>query len=186
MKPARLVSAVLIAFFSLAVPAAGFPPILRDMLPVAGTDAVAQTSIDNPSGLPVPRFVSLRSDEVNLRTGPGLTYPIDWVYKRKELPVEVIDEFDTWRQIRDFEGTEGWVHQSMIDGKRTFMILGEQRVITLIPEEHAKSAARLQPGVIGEIQECLESGWCLVSAKGYRGWIKRELLWGTLEGEVFE
>jgi len=148
--------------------------------------ATTTAAIDNPSGLPVPRFVALRSDEVNLRTGPGLTYPIDWVYMRKGLPVEVIDEFDTWRQIRDYEGTEGWVHQSMIDGKRTFMILGELQPIMFTQEDHGKSAARLQPGVIGDIQECQANGWCLVSVQGFRGWIRREKIWGVLDGEVFE
>jgi SH3-like domain-containing protein len=151
-----------------------------------GSSLHAQTAIDNPSGLPVPRFVSLRSDEVNLRTGPGLNYPIDWVYKRKGLPVEVIDEFDTWRQIRDFEGTEGWVHQSMIDGQRTFLIVSDEQPILFTPEDGEKSAARLQRGVVGDIQECGETGWCLVSVKGYRGWIRREDFFGALEGEVFE
>lgn len=167
----------------LAVATAAFAALLATGAPQA---VRAQTAVDNPSGLPVPRFVSLRSDEVNLRTGPGLNYPIDWVYKRKGLPVEVIDEFDTWRQIRDFEGTEGWVHQSMIDGKRTFLITNDVQPIVFTPEEGAKYAARLQRGVIGEIQECEASGWCLVSTHGYRGWIRPADFYGVHEGEVFD
>jgi SH3-like domain-containing protein len=172
MNVKRLVASLVVALACLA----GLPD----------RPAHAETAIDNPSGLPVPRFVSLRSDEVNLRTGPGLNYPIEWVYQRRGLPVEVIDEFDTWRQIRDFEGTEGWVHQSMIDGQRTFLITNEVQPIVMTPEEHAKSAARLQKGVVGEIQECEASGWCLVSVKGYRGWIKHSDFWGSLDGETFE
>jgi SH3-like domain-containing protein len=172
MKAKRLIASLVVALACLA----GLPD-----RPVR-----AETAIDNPSGLPVPRFVSLRSDEVNLRTGPGLNYPIEWVYQRRGLPVEVIDEFDTWRQIRDFEGTEGWVHQSMIDGQRTFLIVNDEQKIVMTPEDHAKTAARLQKGVVGEIQECDASGWCLVSVKGYRGWIRHADFWGSLDGEVFE
>ena len=172
MKAKRLLASLIVALACLT----GLPD----------WPAHAETAIDNPSGLPVPRFVSLRSDEVNLRTGPGLNYPIEWVYQRRGLPVEVIDEFDTWRQIRDFEGTEGWVHQSMIDGQRTFLITNDEQPIVMTPEDHAKTAARLQKGVVGEIQECDANGWCLVSVKGYRGWIKHADFWGSLDGEVFE
>ena len=148
-------------------------------------EAAAQTTVENPSGLPVPRFVSLRSNEVNLRTGPGLTHPIEWVYQRKGLPVMVIGEFDTWRQIRDHEGAEGWVHQSMIDGERSFMIVGDQAIGHLTPQPEAKAAVRMQPGVIGRLIECDETDWCLVSVQGYRGWVERRQIWGSLDGEVF-
>jgi len=138
----------------------------------------------NPSGLPIPRFVSLRSNEVNLRTGPGLTYPIDWIYKRDGMPVEVIEEFDTWRKIRDWQGTEGWVHQSMLDGKRDFLITGERRTMRLAPQEDARPAARLEPGVIGQLIEC-DPIWCRAEVQGYRGWLKREWFWGIYPSETF-
>jgi SH3-like domain-containing protein len=138
----------------------------------------------NPSGLPIPRFVSLRSNEVNLRTGPGLTYPIDWIYKRDGMPVEVIEEFDTWRKIRDWEGTEGWVHQSMLDGKRDFLIVGGRRTMRLAPQEDARPAARLEPGVIGQLLEC-DAVWCRAEIQGYRGWLKREWFWGVYPSETF-
>src|SRR5579872_1021736 len=90
---------------------------------------------NNTSGLPVPRFVSLKSDEVNVRTGPGTRYPIQWVYRRAGLPVEVIEEYDVWRKIRDSEGTAGWVHKTMIDGKRNIMIRAKDpRVVRIDPE----------------------------------------------------
>lgn len=176
MKAKRLVASLFVTVACLAGLSAG----------PGHAQTATETAIDNPSGLPVPRFVSLRSDEVNLRTGPGLNYPIEWVYQRRGLPVEVIDEFDTWRQIRDFEGTEGWVHQSMIDGQRTFLITNDEQPIVMTPEDQAKTAARLQKGVVGEIQECDANGWCLVSVKGYRGWIKHADFWGSLDGEIFE
>jgi SH3-like domain-containing protein len=81
----------------------------------------------------LPRFVSLRASEVNLRTGPGIRYPIEWVFKRRDLPVEVVDEFESWRRIRDWEGTLGWVHQSMLRGRRTALVTGEPRVLRRAP-----------------------------------------------------
>ena len=147
--------------------------------------AAAETADTNPSGLPIPRFVSLRSDEVNLRTGPGLTYPIDWIYRRSGMPVEVVEEFDTWRKIRDWEGTEGWVHQSMLDGKRTFVVIGSDvQRMRLAPEADAHPAARLSPGVIGNLLECGPT-WCRGDVQGYHGWIERNLIFGVLPNETF-
>src|SRR5277367_600855 len=89
--------------------------------------ACSQTEAAETSGLPLPRFVSLRSDEVNLRSGPGVRYPIDWIYTRRDLPVEVIAEFEAWRKIRDCQGAEGWVHQSFLWAHRTMVVMGQQR-----------------------------------------------------------
>jgi SH3-like domain-containing protein len=166
------------AFLALTVAFAGFG------LTAALGSGPATAADANPSGLPIPRFVSLRSNEVNLRTGPGLTYPIDWIYKREGMPVEVIQEFDTWRKIRDWEGTEGWVHQSLLDGKRDFIIIGERRTMRLAPETDARPAARLEPGVIGQLFECVPV-WCRAEVQGYRGWLKRDWFWGTYPNETF-
>lgn len=147
--------------------------------------AAAETAGANPSGLPIPRFVSLRSGEVNLRTGPGLTYPIEWIYQRKNMPVEVVEEFDTWRKIRDWEGSEGWVHQSMLDGRRTFLVTAPAvYVMRLAPDNTAHPAARLSPGVVGELLEC-GPVWCRADAQGYRGWIERSAIFGALPDETF-
>ena len=96
-------------------------------------EAARQTERPGRTGLPLPRFVSLRADQVNLRTGPGVRYPIDWVYRRRDLPVEIIDEHETWRRIRDWEGTIGWVHQSMLQGVRNAMVTGEPRTLRKLP-----------------------------------------------------
>ncbi len=137
------------------------------------------------SGLPVPRFVSMRSGEVNLRTGPGTDYPVEWVYQRRRMPVEVIAEFETWRKVRDWQGTIGWVHQSMLDGRRTALVTGKERVLRRTPADGAPAVARLAPGVIGELLAC-EPEWCRVDVKGYTGWLKREEFWGAYEGEAIE
>ena len=144
--------------------------------------AVADT-LGSETKLPIPRFVSLRSNEVNLRTGPGTTYPVDWVFVRRGLPVEIIAEFDVWRKIRDLQGTVGWVHQSMLDGRRTARITGAERDLRSEPAEAASIVARLEPGVIGRLLEC-EAAWCEIEAAGYRGWLKRDDFWGTYPDET--
>ncbi len=141
------------------------------------------------SGLPIPRFVTLRADEVNVRTGPGMRYPVDWVFVRPMMPVEVIAEFDTWRKIRDIEGIEGWVHQSLLSGRRGATVIGHDLWPLLAdPDEAATVVARVEPGVIGRLLRCpaaeaAEHAWCFVEVAGYRGWMARAGLWGLYDGE---
>ena len=105
------------------LPTACLRPLWAAALLSAGLLAPAALAAEDKrlgaSGLPLPRFVSLKSDEVNLRTGPGKRYPIDWIYRRRGLPVEIIDEFDDWRRVRDHDGTVGWVHRFMLVSQRT-------------------------------------------------------------------
>lgn len=140
------------------------------------------------TGLPIPRFVSLASAEVNLRAGPGRQYPIEIVYRRRGMPVEVIDEFDTWRRIRDWEGTVGWVHGSLLSGRRTLRVLGAEGSLIALrraPEEGAPAVAQAEPGVIGELERC-EGGWCRASLDGFEGWLRRQDFYGTLPKETLE
>lgn len=137
------------------------------------------------TGLPIPRFVSLRASEVNLRTGPGVRYPIDWVYHRRDLPVEVIDEFETWRRIRDWEGTVGWVHQSMLQGARRALITGEARTLRQEPEKTSPPVARIEPGVIGRLENC-EEIWCEVTVNGLSGWLQRHEFYGVYPREELQ
>lgn len=148
---------------------------------VVGPRAAAET-LGSESKLPIPRFVSLRSGQVNLRTGPGTIYPVEWVFIRRGLPVEIIAEFDVWRRIRDWQGTVGWVHQSMLDGRRTARITGAERELRSEPAEAALIVARLAPGVIGRLLEC-EAAWCKIDAEGYRGWLRRDEFWGAYPDE---
>lgn len=143
-------------------------------------------SVERPgrTDLPLPRFVSLRSTEVNLRRGPGTRYPIDWVYRRRDLPVEVLDEFDAWRQIRDHDGTTGWVHQSMIQGERHLMVVGERRSLRRSPDDGGRVLALLDPGVLCRLIRC-EGGWCDVEVAGFEGWLKRSETFGAYPAETY-
>lgn len=146
-------------------------------------EAQAEGAAFGKSGLPLPRYVSLAKSKVNLRKGPGLRYPIAWVYKRSGLPVEIIDEFDTWRQIRDWEGTVGWVHRNMLQGKRSIIITEEIRTLRQDPGENAPALLRAEAGVIGRLLECAEA-WCLIEVAGRRGWLKTGEIFGVYPNEV--
>lgn len=135
--------------------------------------------------LPLPRFASLDSGEANLRAGPGKDYPILWVYQRKGLPVEIIQEFDTWRRIRDRDGTVGWVQQNLLSGKRTGLIIDTQRTLRAEPGS-GEAVAILQPGVVARLEECRSDDWCRLEAKGYKGWLTRDEFWGAYPDEAFE
>ncbi len=139
------------------------------------------------SGLPLPRFVSLRSDEVNLRAGPGVRYPVDWVYTRRDLPVEVIAEFDAWRKIRDWQGTEGWVHQSMLSARRMVVVTGAQRPLRADPDEQAPILALVDPNVMGRLLACPRGkAYCRIDIGNIQGWLKRDEFWGVYQGEYIE
>ena len=139
------------------------------------------------TGLPIPRFVSLRTEPVNLRTGPGVRYPVEWVYRRRHLPVEIVAEFDTWRRIRDPDGSEGWVHQGMVTGRRTAIVRGGTQPLRRSNVDTADSAASLEAGVIVNIQRCPSGSlFCRVEVGGIQGWIKREQLWGVYPDEAVE
>lgn len=148
-------------------------------------DAAAQTA-GEVTKLPLPRFVSIRADKVYARTGPGTRYPIKWVYQRRDLPVEIIQEFDTWRKIRDIDGEEGWVHQSLLSGQRFAIMNADQgRPIYRDPQEGSRAVAILQPGVILELDSCKKQ-WCEVRVSDFSGWIHYDFLWGVYENEEFE
>lgn len=132
---------------------------------------------------PVPRFASLRVDEVNLRAGPGERFPIDWVLVKKGLPVEIVQEFDIWRKIRDSQGTEGWVHQRMVTAARNVIVAGGVRTLHAEPEAAAPAVARAEPGVIARLLEC-RGLWCRVEAEGIKGWLGRDEVWGVYPDEI--
>ena len=139
------------------------------------------------TGLPLPRFVSLRAGEVNLRTGPGIQYPVDWVYLRQNLPMEIIAEYGTWRKVRDWRGTQGWVHQSMVSGLRTLIITGNNRTVRRKADFQSPPVAILEAGVIGKLLSCPDlNGWCRVDVAGNKGWLRRVDFWGVLKNEVTE
>ena len=140
---------------------------------------------ENPSGLPIPRWVSIRAREANLRTGPGARYPIDWVLQRRKLPAEIVGEFENWRQIKVQDGTVGWVHKSMLSGKRTATVTAARVRGLQAPDTDAPVAAFLEDGVIVALNGC-EATWCRIAidSHGVDGWIARSALWGIYDGEA--
>ena len=140
-----------------------------------------------PSGLAVPRFVSLKTEKVNVRKGPSSDLAVAWVYQAKGLPVEITAEFETWRRIRDADGAEGWILQNMLTGKRTAVVAPSRKgsFINLMSSASIESAplARLASGVQGEIKSC-DGTWCRVVASGYDGYLDQNMLWGAYPGEV--
>ena len=164
------------------------------------------------TGLPLPRFASLRADAVNLRSGPGTRYPIQWVYKRRDLPVEIEREFDVWRLVQDSDGVKGWVHQATLVGTRSFVVLAAaapggpppdgspsngglagdasappagSRALRSEPRPDSAVLAILKPGVIGRIRSCAAGAdWCRVSVRTYSGWLQRSAFWGMLPDEA--
>jgi SH3-like domain-containing protein len=161
---------------------------VRPPAPPPGPPPLPAPSTGQVSGLPIPRFASLRSDQVNLRVGPNTTFPIEWTFQRRDLPVMIVGEFQVWRRVRDMEGTEGWVHQSTLAGRRTALVRPTNAApeITLRrrPEESAAAVARLRSGVITRIRECAPaSAWCEVQVTTHRGYIRRADVWGLLPDE---
>jgi SH3-like domain-containing protein len=141
------------------------------------------------SGLPLPRYVSLKSDHVNVRAGPTKDNDVAWVYTRSGLPVEITAEFENWRRVRDSEGAEGWVYHSLLSGRRTAVITMKTKD-ELAPlydraDQTSAVAARLQAGVVAQVKKCT-SGWCRVTGNGFDGWIEQQRLWGVYADEKVE
>lgn len=141
------------------------------------------------SGLPIPRFVSLKSDRVNVRAGPNKDQDVRWVYTRAGMPVEITAEFENWRRIRDWEGAEGWVYHSLLSGRRTAVVVPTLKD-ELVPlyesaEPGATVVASLQSGVLTQVKSC-DGKWCQISGKGFGGWIVQERLWGAYPNEKVE
>jgi SH3-like domain-containing protein len=148
------------------------------------------------TGLPVPRYVSLKSDRVNLREGPSKDHRTTWVFQRAGLPVEIVAEYETWRRIRDSEGTEGWVLHSLLSGRRTALVMpwakGEAPPIPLLdrPDDRGATVARLEPSVIANVRDC-NGTWCRVvivmdGSHDVDGYIRQEKLWGVYPNEKVE
>jgi len=157
----------------------------------AAEAAPAQDASRGASGLPLPRFVSLKSGRVNSRIGPGINYAVDWMYLKPGLPMEIIQEYDNWRRVRDADGAEGWINQSLLSGRRTGIAApwqrGKDAQIPLLaqPEQGAGTVAVLEPGVIGTIRAC-NGEWCEMSFDGHTGWLSQSLVWGAYPGETIK
>lgn len=150
--------------------------------------ALGQTA-GSASGLPVPRYVSLKVDKVNVRKGPSREHEVNWVFTRAGLPVEVTAEFENWRRIRDAEGSEGWVFHSLLSGRRTALISPWSKSQTFAlherPDVAAPVSAQLQPGVLGTVRGC-NGRWCRIFGDGFDGFIEQERLWGVYPNEAVQ
>lgn len=160
---------------ALALPLAAAPP---------ASAPAAAVELAEGSGLPLPRFASLAAEPINVRTGPGKQYPLKWVYARRGLPVQIVDEFDTWRKIRDLDGDEGWIHGSLLSRRRTVVLAGDRlHELRRSPSIDARLLLRAEPGVVAGLVDCSE-GWCLVEIEGHRGWLERDRLYGVMPDEM--
>jgi SH3-like domain-containing protein len=157
----------------LAVIAVGLALVMHAGLAAAARETGSDT------GLPIPRFVSLRADTVNMRAGPGLRYPIEWVFKRQGLPMAVLEEFNAWRKVRTADGTRGWVHAAMLTGKRTARVVGgSMRALLAEPADTASTIALVEPGAIGTLDDC-NGAYCRVDLGAHSGWLKRSDIFGV-------
>ena len=146
----------------------------------------AKDTAVSSSGLPVPRYVSLKSDHVNVRAGPTKDNDVAWVYTRSGLPVEITAEFENWRRVRDSEGAEGWVYHSLLSGRRAGMVTtkaaDELVPVHEKPDLESAVAAKLERGVVGMVKRC-KDGWCAINGRGFDGWIQQVRLWGVYPNE---
>jgi len=139
------------------------------------------------SGLPLPRFASLKSDNVYVRTGPSMDYPIKWIYKKEGLPVEIIQEFDSWRKIKDPDGEVGWAHKILLSGKKTARInvINAGELATAYDDtEMERPLVKFEKGVVVTIDEC-QKLMCRVQFAPYKGWIEKKYLWGVYGSDIF-
>jgi SH3-like domain-containing protein len=156
------------------------------LLPTAPILAAGGEALGPSTGLRVPRYVSLKYDRVNLREGPSKDHRTAWIFQRAGLPVEITAEFDTWRRIRDSEGAEGWVQQSLLSGRRTALVAPWKKTEVLPIRTKASAsadvAAKVQAGVLGNVRVC-DAGWCRIFGDGFDGYIEEANLWGVYPDE---
>jgi SH3-like domain-containing protein len=162
---------------------------LLAVLATTAAHAAGDIAVGATSGLPVPRFVSLKPDRVTVRGGPTRDHEIAFVFTRSGLPVEITAESDNWRRIRDWEGAEGWVYHSLLSGRRTALVATKQQD-ELVPlyykaDPDSGLVARLQPGVLASVKHCSGS-WCHVFGAGFDGWMAQERLWGVYANEKID
>ncbi len=146
----------------------------------ANAQAMERGSVTN---LPIPRYVSIKTDECNVRRGPSLSHRIDWVFQRKGMPVEVTAEHGHWRRVRDREGAGGWVHYSLLSGVRNVIVTQDMLELHMSPDPATPVNARLEEGVIARLGDC-DPDWCELDAGGYSGWALKSGIWGVDPDEI--
>jgi SH3-like domain-containing protein len=188
VHPRRWILTALAAFATSSASIGGGPVWSQAWAQAA--PAGAGSAPTSSTGLPVPRFVSLKSDRVHVRQGPGVDHKVLWVYRRAGLPLEILQEFEGWRQVRDSEGATGWVLQSLVSGRRTALILPWEAKTAPLPQiallsddrPGAKPVAIVEAGVIANVRSC-NGRWCYVSVGSFLGYVEQKKLWGVYDGE---
>lgn len=137
------------------------------------------------TNLPLPRFVSLKTEEGNVRRGPSMTHKVDWIFTRRNMPLEVTAEFGHWRQVRDMDGAGGWVHYALLSGSRTVIVDRDMLPIYAKPDAETTVNAYLEMGVVARLGAC-DTQWCRITASGQKGWAQKSALWGVMPGELRE
>jgi SH3-like domain-containing protein len=160
---------------------AGLAALLTACL-IAAAGTAQERQVARKTQGDMTRFASLRADDVNVRAGPGVRYPVKWKFVQRNLPVQIIAEYDTWRKIRDWEGAEGWVHRAMLSSRRSLIMIGQGQTMRKDATDDSAAVARLATGYVVMVSRC-ERVWCEVEADGYEGWIKRDNVWGIFPGE---
>jgi SH3-like domain-containing protein len=135
------------------------------------------------TNLPLPRYVSMKANEGNVRRGPSLTHRIDWVFKRRDMPLQITAEHGHWRRVQDRDGAGGWVHYALLSGVRTVLIEQDMTPIHARPDEQSPIVAAFELGVVARLGDCSRD-WCRISAAGYRGWAEKSKLWGVGADEL--
>ncbi len=165
----------------------GLAPGCRSALAAEGATPHSVFRWGTVTGQKLPHFASFRSDIVNLRRGPGTRYPIEWVYHRRLLPVEVLREFQNWRLVRTHEGTTGWVYHALLSNHRSFLVTGGQVTLRHAPHPDARAVAHLQQGVVGHLLHCAHgAAWCEARADGIKGYLPRVAIWGSYPDEAVD
>ena len=143
----------------------------------------AQTKL-GPSGLPLPRFVTVAASEANLRMGPGSRYPIEWVYRRSGLPVQIVAEYDLWRRVRDQDGDEGWMFGGLLSGRRNIVVMHPRTTLFAQAKETSARILVAEKGVQGRLLSCIDD-WCRIKIDSSKGWVIRDAVWGVGPDEEF-
>jgi len=164
-------------------------PVAMASTALAQAEASNSGPVGRATGLPIPRFLSIKADKVNVRSGPTKDHGVAWVFTRAGLPVEVTAEFETWRRIRDADGAEGWVYHSMLSGRRTALVSPWAKEgptsLYAAPDRSSSIKAQLEAGVLGRVDHC-DGTWCRFFDNGFDGFIEQVKLWGVYPGEKFD
>ena len=151
----------------------------------AALDAEVERSVGSVTGLPLPRYVSLKSSRGRVRRGPSRSHPIEWEFTHRGMPLEIVGEYEHWRRVRIWDGSSGWMHYSLLSGSRTVVVVGDEVSLHVTPEDNSVITAVAQKDVVARLGKC-NGEWCHIRVDGHRGWVLKSRLWGVYADETRE